>query len=82
LIVRNGKLLLVTLNGDWAGSGEGRESIFTLNNKGKRNLTDCRFYLPDTVIDGERGMLHPKEIEKFEQYPLDHCNATWVVHVD
>lgn len=86
LLIKDRKLLLITLDGDGAGSGEGKVSIFTLQENGERKLTDCRYYVPDCTVEeqvkDEKCYILPKMIERFEQYPLEECIENAILRPD
>lgn len=70
--------MLVTLDGNGAGSGEGMISVYILLEDGTRELADCRYYLWDCTEEEQKAdpncILSPLNLERFEQYPLIACS--------
>jgi hypothetical protein len=76
--VKDGKLLLITLNGNGAGSGEGYLSVYTLQEEGTWEITDCRYYNPscneEEIKLNDFCIRSPMQFEKFEQETLIQCS--------
>ena len=71
----NKKLFLSIVDSGGAGSGEGIEKVYTLNNEGDWDLIGCYYFggnYRSESLDGD-NFAYSSKLDKQEKQSLDHC---------